>query len=112
MTDNIELYRMIRDVARATGYVTNNQACEVAEAVANALTQARPVDEPTDAALKDAATSLETISRLAGRKHYDADGERIETCMGTFEEVRYYAKSRAGVARAAMRATPAGGVEG
>ena len=53
-------------------------------------------------ALQDAASSLETISRLAGKAaHPNGD----ETCMGTFPEVRGYATSRAAVARAALSAT-------
>lgn len=52
-------------------------------------------------ALQDAATSLETISRLAGKAvHPNGD----ITCMGTFEEVRGYAISRASAARAALSA--------
>lgn len=55
------------------------------------------------AALKDAATSLETISRLAGRTHYVGDdGERVETYMGHHDQVRGYATSRASVARDAL----------
>ena len=45
----------------------------------------------------DAATSLETISMLAGRKSY---GEPpIETFMDTFSDVRMYAAARAKAAR-------------
>jgi hypothetical protein len=56
-------------------------------------------------ALEEAATSLETISRLAGKRHYvDASGERVETYMGLFDEVRGYAASRASVAREAITA--------
>ena len=55
--------------------------------------------------LKDAATSLETIGRLAGKTHYVGDdGERTETCMGHHDQVRGYANSRASVARAALSA--------
>lgn len=54
-------------------------------------------------ALKDAATSLETISRLAGKSAYLGDnGERIPTYMEHHDEVRGYAKSRASVARTAL----------
>lgn len=54
-------------------------------------------------ALQDAASSLETISRLAGKAaHPNGD----ETCMGTFPEVRGYATSRAAVARAALSTNP------
>lgn len=54
-------------------------------------------------AMKDAATSLETIGRLAGKAAYlGDDGERIPTCMEFHDEVRGYANSRASVARAAL----------
>lgn len=59
----------------------------------------------TDAALsalRDAATSLETISRLAGRKTYGQPP--IETFMDSFADVRAYAASRASVARTALAA--------
>ena len=54
-------------------------------------------------ALSDAATSLETINRLAGKASYgvDKDGP-IPTYMGHHDEVRAYAGSRAGCARAAL----------
>ena len=56
------------------------------------------------AALKDAATSLATVGRLAGKSDYlGDDGERIPTYMGCHDEVREYATSRAGVARAAIK---------
>ena len=59
-------------------------------------------------ALKEAATSLETISRLAGRTHYVGDdGERVETYMGHHDQVRGYATSRASVARQALTAANA-----
>ena len=55
-------------------------------------------------ALKDAATSLATVGRLAGKSDYlGDDGERIPTYMGCHDEVREYATSRAGVARAAIK---------
>lgn len=59
------------------------------------------------AALSDAATSLETIGRLAGKPYYGLDdkGEPIPTYMGHNDEVRSYANSRAGAARAAMKGT-------
>jgi len=58
---------------------------------------------PQQKALQDAATSLETISRLAGRSHYVGDdGERVETYMEHFDQVRGYAASRASVAREAL----------
>ena len=50
-------------------------------------------------ALDDAAASIETISRLAGKAIHP---NGVETCMGTFPEVRGYATSRAGAARAAL----------
>lgn len=53
-------------------------------------------------ALNDAATSLETISRLAG-KPVHPDG--TPTYLDSFPDVRSYAKSRAAVARAALSAT-------
>ncbi|MEY5098211.1 MAG: hypothetical protein RJA36_930, partial [Pseudomonadota bacterium] len=60
-------------------------------------------------ALRDAATSLETISRLAGKVYdgKDANGEPIPTYMGHHDEVRAYAASRAGVARAELAANEA-----
>ena len=48
-------------------------------------------------ALKDAATSLETISILSGRKTFP-----IETYMEDFMQVRGYANSRMTVARASI----------
>jgi len=64
---------------------------------------AQPVNQVLVDALKEAATSLETISRLAGRTHYVGnDGERVETYMGHPDQVRGYAASRAGVASAAL----------
>lgn len=53
-------------------------------------------------ALNDAATSLETISRLSGRKTYG--DPPIETYMDTFMDVRLYAASRANAARQEMAA--------
>ncbi len=59
--------------------------------------------------LKEAATSLETVGRLAGKSDYlGDDGERIPTYMGRHDEVREYAISRAGVARAAIKAVEEG----
>ena len=59
-------------------------------------------------ALKEAATSLETISRLAGRTHYVFDdGERLETHMGNYDQLRGYATSRASVAREVLSAAKA-----
>ena len=54
--------------------------------------------------LKEATQSLETISMLAGRKIYG--NPPIETLLGTFEEVRAYATSRAGVGLQALEAAP------
>ncbi|MES3011966.1 MAG: hypothetical protein V4738_14350 [Pseudomonadota bacterium] len=56
------------------------------------------------AALGDAATSLGTIHRLAGRDTYG--NPPIETYMDDFVRVRAYAKSRSDVARAALKETP------
>ncbi len=53
-------------------------------------------------ALDHAATSLETISRLAGRPFYG--NPPIETYMETPLEIRGYAAARAGVAREAIDA--------
>lgn len=59
--------------------------------------------EELERELSDASTSLETISRLAGRSHYvGEDGERVPTYMGQHYEVRDYAASRATVARALL----------
>jgi hypothetical protein len=52
-------------------------------------------------ALGDAATSLETVSVLAGRKYYG--NTPIESNMDTFSDVRGYAASRASVAREALQ---------
>jgi hypothetical protein len=54
-------------------------------------------------ALKDAATSLDTIGRLAGKATYKTDsGDSFDTYMGHHDEVRAYAKSRATVALATV----------
>lgn len=53
-------------------------------------------------ALHDAATSLETIATLAGRKSYG--NPPIETHMDTFMDVRLYAAARAKVAREELAA--------
>ena len=77
------------------------------DAALTAAQQAQPVDVNAMlvTALKEATTSLETISRLAGKTHYvGGDGERVETYMGHHDEVRGYATSRASVARAALTA--------
>ena len=50
-------------------------------------------------ALQDAATSLETLSQLAGKPVYP-NGDI--TCMGTFADVRTYAANRAYMARVAL----------
>lgn len=61
--------------------------------------------EAAQRALIDAATSLETIARLAGKTHYVGDdGERVETYMGHHDQVRGYAQSRAAAAREALAA--------
>lgn len=63
------------------------------------------LQEAAQRALIEAATSLETISRLAGKTHYVGDdGERIETYMGHHDQVRGYAQSRAAAAREALAA--------
>ena len=55
--------------------------------------------------LKDAATSLETIGRLAGFAEYvGEDGERVQTYMKHGDEIRGYATSRASAARAGLSA--------
>lgn len=51
-------------------------------------------------ALSDAATSMETIARLAGRPTYG--DPPIESYMGEFYEVRAYATGRASAARATL----------
>jgi hypothetical protein len=53
-------------------------------------------------ALNDAATSLETLASLSGRKNYGAPP--IATYMDTFMDVRLYAAARAKVARSALSA--------
>ena len=56
------------------------------------------------AALNDAATSLNTISRLAGNEFYvGEDGERVETCMKHPDQIRGYAQSRYSAAIDAMK---------
>lgn len=63
----------------------------------------RAVNAELMEALEDAATSLETINRLAGKANYGVDDNGpIPTYMGHHDEVRGYAGSRAGVARAAI----------
>lgn len=63
------------------------------------------LQEAAQRALHDAATSLETIGRLAGKTHYVGDdGEKIETYMGHHDQVRGYAQSRAAAAREALAA--------
>ena len=64
------------------------------EAAAMLLQQAEQI-EALKAALNDAATSLNTISRLAGNEFYVfEDGERVETYMKHPEQIRGYAQSR------------------
>ena len=66
---------------------------------ASPTTPAQPVNQVLLKAAREAATSLDTISRLAGKTHYVGDdGERIETYMGHHDQVRGYAASRANVA--------------
>jgi hypothetical protein len=52
-------------------------------------------------ALSDAATSLETVSVLAGRNTYGLTP--IPSYMDTFEQVRGYAASRSSVASEALQ---------
>ncbi len=89
------------------------QAAEVAlrEAIAAneiaALKAAQPVElaqatSELEKAARDAAQSLETIYRLAGRETYGSPP--IETYMSTFVEVRGYAKSRATAAKEEIEA--------
>lgn len=54
------------------------------------------------AALADAAQSLETIAKNAGKK---LDSEGQENMLAHHDQVRGYANSRAGAARAAMKGT-------
>jgi len=60
-------------------------------------------------ALDDAAASMETISRLAGKATYP-NGD--DTLMGTFPQVRGYAISRASAARTTLSHIKAAGREG
>lgn len=63
----------------------------------------RAVNAELVEALEDAATSLETINRMAGKASYGIDEYGpIPTYMGHHDEVRGYAGSRAVVARAAL----------
>lgn len=64
----------------------------------------RKENEALKAALNAAATSLNTISRLAGNEFYVfEDGERVETCMKHPEQIRGYAQSRYSAAIDAMK---------
>ncbi len=56
------------------------------------------------AALSDAAQSLETIAKNAGKK---LDSEGQENMLAHHDQVRGYANSRAGAAREAMKGTQA-----
>ena len=88
-------------LARAEYYIDNPSAwssfdqriSDDISAVTNALRAAL-------AALNDAATSLETIARIAGRTTYGTPP--IETNMETPDEIRSYAAARAWVVRAAQ----------
>lgn len=77
-----------------------------ADRAARGAAQAEPAPVAEDAeirkALDDAATSLETIGRIAGRDQY----------MLGMMDVRLYAASRAKVAREALAAQPEGGNHG
>lgn len=70
------------------------------------LKEARALPPAAVQALHDAATSLETIASLAGRKTYG--NPPIETYMDTFTDVRLYAVARAKVAREALAAANEG----
>lgn len=61
--------------------------------------------ERAEKALNEAATSLETLAALSGRKTYG--DPPIDTYMETFLQVRGYAASRAKVAREALAALSA-----
>lgn len=89
------------DMRAAMLWFLGLEECEE-QAAATPITQPAPVAQGNalDAALNDAATSLETIARLAGRTTYG--NPPVETCMGTHSEVRSYAASRAFAARAAQ----------
>ena len=83
------------------GIITFNR-CAI-DGAAMLIQQAEQI-EALKAALKDAATSLDTISRLAGREFYAGEGgERVETYMHHPDQIRGYAKSRHGVAIDAMK---------
>ena len=75
------------------------------EQAAAALRRLSAVEAERDAlraALADAAQSLETISNNAG-KRLDSEGQ--ENMLAHHDQVRGYANSRAGAARAAMKGT-------
>ena len=64
----------------------------------------RKENEALKAALNAAATSLNSISRLAGNEFYvGEDGERVETYMKHPEQIRGYAQSRYSAAIDAMK---------
>ncbi len=55
-------------------------------------------------AVNDAATSLETLGRLAGQKTFqDENGMHQDTYLGHFDQVRGFATSRALAAREAIK---------
>ena len=96
--------------SKQTNWAMVAAAVEAAVLQRAALTAAQPV-QPAQANLDfselkkaacDAAESLETIYRLAGRETYGSPP--IETCMSTFMEVRGYAKSRATAAKEEIEA--------
>lgn len=67
-------------------------------------------DELLDA-LEEASTSLETISRIAGKAFYVGDdGDLVPTFMEHHDQVRGYATSRSAVARSAIASVKVGEV--
>lgn len=92
------LHQEVQEQCRLNGMGAERELKLMAE-----LEQARRANAELLEALNEAATSLETISRLAGKATYlGDDGERIPTFMGHNDEVRGYSSSRASVARAAI----------
>ena len=69
---------------------------------AESVRQLRAERDALRAALADAAQSLETIAKNAGKK---LDSEGQENMLAHHDQVRGYANSRAGAARAAMKGT-------
>ena len=88
----VEQLDHFKALAKDNGQAIIKTACELADAKAQR-------DDLLEA-LKDATTSLETISLLSGRKTFGQPP--IETYMEDFMQVRGYANSRMTVARAAI----------